>query len=224
MEELRGREPGPDRDSYFEALSFNLSRNWAPLTGLYRGSLKLIQLPIPELYDLEADPRESENLARRGQMTTHRCEARSRARCNESGERRPRSPAKRDLDSETAARLKTLGYLVGDSGGAPSSSEYGAEDDPKRLAPLADKLDEATNSRIAGDPKKPSGSTARFCRSARGFTRASILLAHVLEGTGRVEEAIDVLQRPLTAGQHEAPLFGMLGWCLEKAGRPREKR
>ncbi len=191
------------------------------MTGLYRGNFKLIELPIPELYDLEADPRENENLA----SSRPNDEARMRSALEElvatraiaSGE-----AAKRDLDAETAARLKTLGYLVGDSGSASPSGEYGAEDDPKRLAPLADKLDEATNARIAGDPEKAIRLYREILQERPSFTRASILLAHVLEGTGRVDEAIEVLQRALAAGQEEAPIFGMLGWCLEKAGRARE--
>ena len=38
--------------SYFEALSASLNRGWAPLTGVIVGRDKLVELPIPELYDL----------------------------------------------------------------------------------------------------------------------------------------------------------------------------
>ena len=40
----------------------NLTRNWAPLTGIVSAAYKLIDLPIPELYDLAADPKETANL------------------------------------------------------------------------------------------------------------------------------------------------------------------
>jgi arylsulfatase A-like enzyme/predicted Zn-dependent protease len=215
-------EPVPDRDSYFEALSFNLSRNWAPLSGLYRGGFKLIQLPIPELYDLEADPRESENLSAsrpddEAQMRSALEELVAKRGTNDGGEE-----AKRELDAETVAQLKTLGYVVGEGATASARREYTAEDDPKTLAPLADKLDEGTNARIAGRPDEAIRLYREILRERPSFTRASILLAHVLEGTGRVDEAIDVLERALAAGQEEAQIFGMLGWCLEKAGRARE--
>ena len=36
--------------------------NWAPLTGLISGSLKYMSLPQAELYDLQADPLERDNL------------------------------------------------------------------------------------------------------------------------------------------------------------------
>src|SRR5262249_2024294 len=48
--------------SYFEALNANLTRNWAPLRGVVSNGLKLIDLPLPELYDLASDPGETRNL------------------------------------------------------------------------------------------------------------------------------------------------------------------
>ncbi len=55
---LTGGEPADAAatPTYFEALNANLTRNWAPLTGVVAGALKLIDLPVPELYDLRADP------------------------------------------------------------------------------------------------------------------------------------------------------------------------
>ena len=53
----------PVRSSYFEAMTFNLTRGWAPLRGVLVGRTKYIDLPIPELYDLRPDPTELTNLA-----------------------------------------------------------------------------------------------------------------------------------------------------------------
>src|SRR5205823_2128291 len=53
---------GGGRIAYFEAMDANLTRNWAPLSGLVSGHYKLIELPGPELYDLAADPGETTNL------------------------------------------------------------------------------------------------------------------------------------------------------------------
>ena len=67
----RRPEPAADRRgqgraipalAYFESLSASINRGWAPLYGVTRGSLKYIDLPIPELYDLAADPAESHDL------------------------------------------------------------------------------------------------------------------------------------------------------------------
>ena len=58
----RDGRPVSDAGVYFEALNASLTRRWAPLTGLVHGGLKFIDLPIPELYDLAADPGEHVNL------------------------------------------------------------------------------------------------------------------------------------------------------------------
>src|SRR4029450_9082354 len=53
----------PTVPSYFEALSSSVNRGWGAATGLARGRFNLIDLPLPELYDLELAPRETRNLA-----------------------------------------------------------------------------------------------------------------------------------------------------------------
>ena len=57
--------PAADRPVYFEALEANLTRGWAPLTGVVSGDWKYIDLPLPELYNLRADPGEAHNLVER---------------------------------------------------------------------------------------------------------------------------------------------------------------
>jgi tetratricopeptide (TPR) repeat protein len=222
LEALANRDPGPDRESYFEALSFNLSRSWAPLTGLYRERFKFVQLPIPELYDMKADPGETKNLLPARSEEEARIRRALANLVSAKGSREAREAAKAEPDAETVARLKTLGYVVSGTGGESTPDGFTAEDDPKRLAPLADKLDAGTNARIAGRPEEAIRLYREILRERPSFTRAYILLAHVLEGTGRLNEAIEVLQGALAQGQEAAPIFGMLGWCLEKAGRAKE--
>ena len=49
-------------NAYLEAMDAHLTRNWAPLSAVVTRGQKLIELPVPELYDLAADPRETTNL------------------------------------------------------------------------------------------------------------------------------------------------------------------
>ena len=64
---LRGNEvEGADRRVlYLESLEGYLRNGWAPLFAVVRGSLKYIDSPRPELYDLDHDPNESDDLAGR---------------------------------------------------------------------------------------------------------------------------------------------------------------
>jgi hypothetical protein len=57
------RHPPEERVLYMETLAPRLNHGWSALYGVRRGRLKYIQAPTPELYDLDADPREARNLA-----------------------------------------------------------------------------------------------------------------------------------------------------------------
>ena len=46
-------------------MTATLSRGWAPLRGVIVGRDKYIDLPMPELYSLERDPQEQQNLPSR---------------------------------------------------------------------------------------------------------------------------------------------------------------
>ena len=122
---LRKRAP---EVSYFESLSTMYNRGWAPLRGEMGGGYKYIDLPVPELYELSADPGESKNLFAAGSAAVRTLRnalpADSRSARQEPG-------------SEDAARLASLGYL---SGSAPAKEHYAPEDDPKTLLPIDQKL------------------------------------------------------------------------------------
>jgi len=62
-QERRGRSA--PRPTYFEAMSGMLNRGWAPLTGVLVDRDKYVDLPIPERYDLSRDREERSNLATR---------------------------------------------------------------------------------------------------------------------------------------------------------------
>ncbi len=116
---------GASRSLYFEALSASLNRGWAPLSGLVRGGLKYIDLPIRELYDLHADPRETANLA-----PAREADVRALARLLPA---QSKEPVLRDAATrEETAKLRSLGY-VASSGRSAARTSYAEADDPKRL-------------------------------------------------------------------------------------------
>ncbi len=117
-----GRQEGPE-GSYFESLSAALNRGWAPLRGIALHGQKYIDLPIPELYDLPADPDERTNLVPEAPDALRRL----RKRLLEL----PAAPIERGtIGSEEAAKLRSLGYLTGPG---EMKASYGPADDPKTL-------------------------------------------------------------------------------------------
>src|ERR1700726_1729523 len=109
--------------SYFEALSASLTRGWAPLRGTLRDRQKMIDLPLPELYDLRDDPGEQRNRYDRDRPT-------ARALAAQLPAESAWPPAKGKVSSEEAARLGSLGYLTAT---ASHAGAYTVADDPKRL-------------------------------------------------------------------------------------------
>jgi hypothetical protein len=112
------------RDTYFEAMTGMLTRATAPLSGVIVEGEKLIELPVPELYDLRADPAEEKNLFGTRPERQRALEARLRS----FGAEPPSGVM--DETPEVAARLRALGYV---SSSVPPKAHYTEEDDPKRV-------------------------------------------------------------------------------------------
>jgi arylsulfatase A-like enzyme len=118
------RGGGDDRPSYFEAMSTMIARGWAPLRGVLVQRDKYIDLPIPELYDLMADPKELRNDA-----VTRADHTRVMFNTLRTFGIAPPGPARRD--ARRRERLRSLGYLGG--GSAALRETFTEADDPKRL-------------------------------------------------------------------------------------------
>jgi arylsulfatase A-like enzyme/Flp pilus assembly protein TadD len=127
---------GVDRPSYFEAMTANITRGWAPLRGVIAGRDKYIDLPIAELYSLSADPRELQNVlsthADRGQVLRQTLKS-----FNVSPPDRPASET-----SEVIEKMRALGYVTG---AAAPREHYTDADDPKRLVDLEQMMHQAVD-------------------------------------------------------------------------------
>lgn len=203
---------GDDAASYFEALNANLTRNWAPLTGVVSGRLKLIDLPIPELYDLPADPGERHNLYARQPE-----EARPLERTLDAVTAGHRGATAAPVDRETSERLRSLGYLVAPV--ARPSRTYTAADDPKRLVGLQNRLDAALDRLKSGDVDEAERLLKGILAERPDFMTAYERLAFLYHETNRREEAIETLERASRAGVADAELLSTLGGYLQEANR-----
>jgi arylsulfatase A-like enzyme/tetratricopeptide (TPR) repeat protein len=213
-----GRDAGLGEELvYFEALNANLTRNWAPLRGVFRGPWKFIDLPLPELYDVLQDPHEAEELSRsRGSMMVELSRALA-------GHLEGASAADAPLaeDPETMRQLRSLGYLGGRGGG---SREYGPEDDPKNLVHLDAQVQQAILELEAGNLE---GAVARLdgvLAERADFVPAIGLAASAEFSLNRREAALTRLrnaaQQPWATGE----LRQDLGFYLHAAGRLDEAR
>ncbi|HEV7242058.1 MAG TPA: sulfatase-like hydrolase/transferase [Thermoanaerobaculia bacterium] len=197
-------------DTYFEALSTSLNRGWAPLTGIIRDDLKFIDLPLSELYDLKSDPGETKNLytERRRESTAARTALREVQVSPREG---------RSISAEEAARLRSLGYVIGAS--APNVT---ASDDPKNLVHIDAKIHQIIELHQRGEAEKAIQLARDVVREQPRMGVGIELLAFVLQESERVPEAIETLKGLVRTGQASTPSKVQLAKLLTETGRASE--
>ncbi len=208
---IAGERPFDDPGSYFEALNANLTRDWAPLTGIVQANRKLIDLPIPELYDLAADPGEADNIYAR-----HRDEARDLEARLDTMAKTAAPAAAAPVDADAQARLRALGYVVATS--ARPARTHTANDDPKRLVHLNAALDDAAASWSRGDRQAAVDTLRQVIKERPTMTIAYDRLAFMLRASGRISDAVALLDEAARAGHADRALLRTLGEMLRDAG------
>jgi len=206
------------RDTYFEALSANLNRGWAPLTGVIHGAgkggdtfgEKFIELPIEELYDLPRDPAETTNLREQ-----HRREAEEARRMLASlGASTGTIP--RNISAEEAARLRSLGYLAG---AGERKISYGPADDPKNLIALDNRMHEVIAAYERGDTKSALAIARQVVAARPGMAAGRELLAFVLQQNEQTGEAVAQFETVVHDGRATDDMKVQLALLLSESGR-----
>jgi arylsulfatase A-like enzyme/thioredoxin-like negative regulator of GroEL len=208
---LGGDSAAADQPSYFEALNANLTRGWAPLRGVISGGWKLIDLPIPELYDLAADPAESRNL-----YATQRDRARPLESVLDRFMSGKENLAVAAVDPDAEARLRSLGYAAGSV--TNRREHYTAADDPKRLVHLNAALDDAMAMWSRGDAQQAMAVLRQILQERPDLSLAHDRLAFMLRSVGQTEAALQVLDAAARAGHADPPLLRSLGSLLRETG------
>jgi choline-sulfatase len=211
----RGATESGNPVTYFEAFSGPLNRGWAPVTGVLRDNTKYIDLPIPELYDVAADPKEQRNLADREARRVDDMRAVLRPYANAQ----PVAAALRET-AETRERLRSLGYAGG--GETRSHPTYTAADDPKRLIALDADLQALVGQYLGGDVKGALVGARDFSRAHPDMAIAQLQLGHLERENGHMAAAITAMRRALVLAPQNEQIAALLGAYLTDAGQPAE--
>jgi hypothetical protein len=200
---------GPDRPAYFESMTYNLVRGWAPLRGVLDGKSKFIDLPIPELYDLAADPGETSNLAA-GNPDRVQVMANLLRGYNVAPPSRPGPES-----AEVTAALRSLGYVTGS---APLRHSYTEADDPKRLVKVDQDLHAATELSRSGKVQEAIAMFESVIARRQDTADAYLQLAYAYWESGQSRAAIMTLEKALAAGAPDRDLRIQLGLYLAESG------
>ena len=242
----QGRAVGSPPPSYFEALTPALTRGWAPLHGVLRDRLKYVELPLPELYDLAADPSEQTNLvgtrphAARGDANAARPPPsrrtpapgarRSPPRCGSGSPASDTSPpaatwrattGRTTIPSGTsasrAASKQVIGrYVAGDAAGARSLCEDLVRRYPRVPLGLRHL---AFLRRHTGDiPGAIAAGRAALAADA-GSVEAVAELGHLLSDVGRPQDAVAVLAPYASGPEADLDVLVTYGVALARTGQ-----
>ncbi len=199
---------GNDRPAYFESMTYNLVRGWAPLRGVLVQKDKYVDQPIPELYELASDPKEERNLAPqrtdRVQVLVNVLRTFNVAPPNRPGHE----------SAEVAATLRSLGYV---SGSAPERKVFTEADDLKNLVQVDRDLHSASELYQDGKVQDAiallNGVIARRPDTADAY----ISLAHAYWESGQLQPAIATLEKALANGAPDRDVRIRLGIYLAES-------
>jgi arylsulfatase A-like enzyme/Tfp pilus assembly protein PilF len=184
---LKGKQL-PRRLIYFESLYPYYSRGWAPLWGFIDEGEKFIESPIPELYDLEKDFDESNNLSEDKRLDGYRKEL---AQLMETLSNPKNEQSRKNIDREALERLRSLGYISSSWG--PKKENFGPEDDVKVLIPFHNRTYEAKVLYEEGKTKEGKELLESVISERKDMDMAYQQLAGIHKNEGNIKKALEVL-------------------------------
>jgi cytochrome c-type biogenesis protein CcmH/NrfG len=190
-------QPIPARRLYAESFAPLLDFGWSPLRAVREEGWKYVEAPRPELFRVDSDPGENENVAAAEAVRV----AAMRERVN--GYSAATLDSSAVADREASARLQALGYVGGGGGGRDA-----ARADPKDRRDLAAAIAQITSGEVHGEALE---------RALRGVLAAdpgnpqmNMRLGFVLAGTGKCGSAISYFEKAVARGMPGAdPHLGL---------------
>ena len=200
--------------AYLEAMDANLTRNWAPMTGLVSETYKLIDVPIPELYNLASDGKEATNLFSREPERARTLSARLQGLA--AGFRTRGTAAEQTtLNADARRRLQALGYVAATADRA--GRRYTDADDPKTLIGAANDLQRALATFNAGSPDEAMAQARAIVRAHPDFVTAYGVIASMQRDAGDLRGAIATLEDVARRGADQSVMVVLAGY-LQEAG------
>jgi arylsulfatase A-like enzyme/tetratricopeptide (TPR) repeat protein len=170
--------------AYSETYFPRMFMNWSALRSIRDERWKYIDAPVPELYDLDADPGERTNLAAREPA---RAAALARAFAATTGGN-DGAMAATSVDRETARKLAALGY-IGAISDVPPTAAADRRPDPKAMIGVFNRLREANAAIQARRFADAEASARSVLKEDAGNAFATMILGRALLEQGSYRAA-----------------------------------
>lgn len=214
---IQGRK-SKERTIYFESLYPFYSRGWAPIRGFIRDRIKFIESPIPEIYDLEEDFAEKDNLAQETSPKDLDEYRNGLKKIMDDFSLDESSLAERKLDKKSLERLRSLGYITDSDRESPLES-FSRDQDAKVLIHYHNKCIEAIALHRAGKTAEAIRILHEVIEERNDIGIAHKALADIYEEMGRRDDAIQILEQGLESVPAYYEIFYSYVASLLGAGR-----
>ncbi|MEM9406929.1 MAG: sulfatase-like hydrolase/transferase [Acidobacteriota bacterium] len=204
-------------EAYSESWYPRYHYGWSELRALQDGRYKLIQAPTRELYDLDADPAELNNLAEVERDLTNALERRLN-QLVEATQGDLAESAPQEIDEETAQRLRALGYL----GSAPKNTQSDSDDreraDPKDKIGLYNLLKQATAAAGADETDTAIELVSRALAEDPEIVEAHVILGNLTKRKGDIDAAVSSYRRALELDPEDIEATHLLAVAYKERG------
>ena len=192
--------------SYSETLYPRIYMGWSELLAMRTGAWKLIVAPHPELYNLERDPDENQNLISKFPADAAELRKKISEVVGEQGRRQKIVAG--PIDGKTLRDLESLGYV---GGGARPIQLGTAAPDPKDRLDALKILGRVEDLLSSKDYARAARLMEQGLRLDPGNPRSHIYLATAYEQMGQYQRAIQVFQHALEVNVETDRMFSRLG-------------
>jgi tetratricopeptide (TPR) repeat protein len=204
---------GKERIFYMESMFPWEAMGCAPVKGIIKGKYKFIDLPKPELYDLDNDGEEKDNLYLKKNIPAKKLK--QLLNTLTSGYNPLQFQSQRTLSSEEEKKLKTLGYV------SSSRRQQGTGSLPDPKDKIAAVTAFITGSALKGEGKIDEAA-AHFQKAIQinpTFSWPYSALALVYVEKGKRDAAQEVLKKGIENNPHEHQLKLEYAMLLKKQSR-----
>jgi len=201
--------------SYAETLYPKMNMNWSELRAIRTNRWKYIRAPRPELYDLIADPRETNNVIREHAPEVGKFEAHLKNIISPGGNGTEKVETAM-LNERVMDQLKSLGYLAG--AGGRSFELNGTGIDPKDAVDILQLIDEAESSETNLPEPKRIALLRQALEKDPGNPSLYYQLGGHLEKNGRYDEASQLYRTALSKGIESSRLHSRIADLLVRRG------
>jgi choline-sulfatase len=179
--------------SYSESLIPKIDMGWAELRGIRTDKWKYIRAPRPELYDLENDPNETNNVIKGHPADVERLEFQLRDLSSTGVGQRAEVVRLKPISAETEEQLRSLGYVWS---WAPLQLELTGEGiDPKERVHILKLIEEATTNQKKISPTVRIQLLQQALKEDPTNSMVYFLLGDGYEAAQRDDEALRLYQK-----------------------------